>query len=172
MAPASLSGAYGTGGEAGKVGGGHVALGGGIAGRRGRAGSEVMGGLWWAVGGAVLPPASNRRTNQVERGGRLGRKARLGGLPCATRRLSQVVLGGEGLAQCLRGHRAAFGVQAWARMRARSQTTFTCEKERPETKVQAWFRSIDMIRNVSVTSTLRSALCAQPIDHCPFFSSL
>jgi len=30
-------------------------------------------------------------------------------------------------------------------------------------------RSIDLIRNVSGTSTLRSALCAQPIDHCPFF---
>jgi len=97
----------------------------------------VMGGLWWVVGGGVLPPANNRRTFEVGRGGRLGWKARLGGRPCATRCLSQAVLGGEGLAKCLRGHLAAFGVQAWARMRARSQTAATCEKGRPDTQVRA-----------------------------------
>ena len=79
------------------------------------------------------------------------------------------MLGGEGLAQCLRGHLAAFTVQAEATMRARSQTSATCEKGRPDTQVQALSQSIDLIRNVSCTSTLRSALCAQPIDHCPFF---
>ena len=111
--------------------------GGAVAGRRVRACSEMMGGLWWAVRGGVLPPTSNRRTFKVGRGGRLGRKARLGGRPCATRRLSQPVLWGEGLAQCLRGHLATFGVQAWAKKRARSQTAATCEKGRLDSQVQA-----------------------------------
>jgi len=35
----------------------------------------MMGGLWWAVGGGVLAPASNRRTFSVGRGGRLGRES-------------------------------------------------------------------------------------------------
>jgi len=61
MAPASLSGACGKGGGAGKVGGGHVVWGGGRWSER-RAGSEVMGGFWSAVGGGELAPASNRRT--------------------------------------------------------------------------------------------------------------
>jgi len=38
--------------------------------------------------------------------------------------------------------------------------------------MQACFRSIDLIRNVSGTWTLRSALSAHNIDHCPVFSSL
>jgi len=36
--------------------------------------------------------------------------------------------GGGRLAQCLRGHLAAFRVQARARMRARSQTSATCAR--------------------------------------------
>jgi len=52
-----------------------------------------MGELWCAVGGGVLPPASNRRTLYV---GRLNRKARLGRGNCASRHLSQVVLEGKG----------------------------------------------------------------------------
>jgi len=72
------------------------------------------------------PPPPPRRLSNLG-SGRFGRKARLGGRPCATRCLSQAVLGGEGLAQCLRmrGHLAAFGVQAWARKSARSQTAAT-----------------------------------------------
>jgi len=60
-APASLCEAWAEGSEPGIVGGGYV-----IWKRWGRwpeekAGDEVVGGLWWGVGGGVLPPASNRR---------------------------------------------------------------------------------------------------------------
>jgi len=54
MAPVSLGGAFGNGGKAGKVGGGHV------------------------VGGGLLPPASNRRTFEVRVADSVGKRRWVG----------------------------------------------------------------------------------------------